>query len=146
VNAAPRVTSANNDPNVNANEMDDLFFSRAATWNWMDKKLVVHDSFSSKAPRMITMEPWHEVVFMAADGTHTVDEFVRHMGSQYAGGVPPGLREQIHGIIRELVTEGILKVHDQPQPLPAYFAEDYFQQPPDVRKTQMETDGLIKRK
>jgi hypothetical protein len=109
----------------------------------MDQRLIVHDSFSPKAPRMITMEPWHEVAFMAADGEHTVDDFVRHMGSQYEGGIPPGLREQIHGIINELASEGIIRLHPQPKPLPPYFAEQYFQQPPDVRKAQMEADGVI---
>lgn len=123
--------------------MDDQYFSRAATWSRVKDRLLVHDSFSPKAPRMVTMEPWHEVVFMAADGQHTVDEFVRHMGSEYEGGMPPGLREQIHGIINELAGEGIVRIHDQPKPLPPYFAEEYFQQPPDVRKAQMEADGLI---
>jgi hypothetical protein len=123
--------------------MDDRYFSRAATWSRMDDRLVVHDSFSPKAPRMITMEPWHEVAFMAADGEHTVDEFVRHMGAQYDGGTPPGLREQIHGIINELTGEGILRLHERPKPLPPYFADEYTQQPPAVRKAQMEADGLL---
>jgi hypothetical protein len=123
--------------------MDERYFSRAATWSRMGERLVVHDSFSSKAPRMITMEPWHEVVFMAADGEHTVDAFVRQMASDYEGGMPSGLREQIHGIIDVLASEGILRVHEQPQPLPPYFAEEYFEQPPEVRKAQMEADGLI---
>jgi hypothetical protein len=109
----------------------------------MDHRLVVHDSFSANAPRMITMEPWHEVAFMAADGEHTVEEFVRHTGSQYEGGMPAGLREQIHGIIEELAAEGILRIHEQPKRLPPYFAEEYFQQPPEVRKAQMEADRLI---
>ena len=48
------------------------------------------------------------LAFMAADGEHTIGEFVQHMGSQYEGGTPPGLREQIHGIVNELAAEGIL--------------------------------------
>jgi hypothetical protein len=80
---------------------------------------------------------------MAADGRHTVGEFVRHKGWQYDGGTPPGLREQIHGIINELAAEGILRLHDEPKPLPPYFAEEHFAQPPEVRKAQMEADGLI---
>ena len=123
--------------------MDNQYFSRAATWHRLDGRLVVHDSFSPRAPRMITMEPWFEVAFMAADGRQTVGEFVRHTGSQYQGGTPPGLREQIHGIIHELVAEGALRVHGEPRALPPYFEEEYFQQPPDVRKAQMEADGLI---
>src|SRR5690349_14614299 len=123
--------------------MDHRYFSRAATWYRMDGRLVVHDSSSPKAPRVITMEPWHEVAFLAADGRHTVEEFVRHMGSHYEGGGPPGLREQIHGIINELVAEGIVRLHAEPTALPPYFADEHFRQPREIRKAQREADGLI---
>jgi hypothetical protein len=119
------------------------YFSRAATWNIMDKHLVVHDSFSPNAPRMITMEPWHEVVFSAADGQHTIEQFVQHMGQQYPQGMPKGLREQICQIIDELIGEGILRLHNEPKELPRYFAEDSFSVPPDILKAQMQADGLI---
>jgi hypothetical protein len=92
---------------------------------------------------MITMEPWHEVVFMAADGEHTVDEFVKHMAAQYEGGEPNGLRQQIHSIIRTLIDEGILRIHESLQALPQYFAEEYFAKNAGIRKQQMQADGLI---
>jgi hypothetical protein len=123
--------------------VDNQYFSRAATWSRLDERLVVHDTFSPQAPRMITMEPWHEVVFLSADGEHTIDEFVRHMGSQYEGAPPAGLREQIHEIVQVLVAEGILRIHDHPAPLPPDFAEEFSSQPPEVRKAQMEADGLL---
>ena len=109
----------------------------------MEDRLVVYDSFSASAPRMITMEPWHEVAFMAADGEHTVDEFVKHMAAQYEGGEPNGLRQQIHGVIDTLIDEGILRIHEKPQALPQYFAEEYFAKDAEIRKQQMQADGLI---
>ena len=123
---------------------DDRYFSRAATWHLMDEHVVVHDSFSKLAPRMITMEPWHEVVFSAADGEHTIAEFVRQLGTQYGARPPKGLHKQVLGIIRVLEAEGIVRVHDAPKPLPPYFAEEFSQQPPAVRKAQMEADGLLR--
>jgi hypothetical protein len=124
--------------------MNTAYFSRCATWNLMDGRLVVNDSSSPRAPRMITMEPWHEVVFGAADGEHTVDEFVEQLGREYEGGPPQGLRAQIVEIIAVLVGEGIVKTHATPKPLPIYLAEDYFAQPPEVRKAQMQADGFIR--
>jgi hypothetical protein len=109
----------------------------------MDDRIVVHDSFSSLAPRMITMEPWHEVVYMAADGVHTVGQFIEQMGMQYEGRPPAGLAEQIRDIVGTLIDQGILRTHEQPESLPPYLAEEYFKQPPEVRKAQMETDGRI---
>ena len=109
----------------------------------MENRLVVHDSFSPLAPRMVTMEPWHEVVFMAADGEHTVDGFVSHMASQYENGEPAGLRQQIHEVLSALSDEHVLRIHVHPEPLPAYFAEEYFEKDAETRKQQMQADGLI---
>ena len=120
---------------------DDTYFSRAARWQQMGGHLTVIDP---NAPRVITMEPWHETVFMAADGEHTVGEFVAHMGSQYEGGTPAGLRAQIHGLVTVLVQEGVLRLHSQPRPLPPYFATDSQSQDPATTAAQMRADGLIK--
>lgn len=120
--------------------MDDKYFSRTSCWHRMKDRLVVHDSFSAFAPRMITTEPWHEVAFMAADGEHTIDEFVKHMAAQYEGGEPNGLRQQIYGIIRTLSDEGILRIHETPQALPPYLAEEYFEKDADIRKQQMQSE------
>ncbi|MBX7103580.1 MAG: hypothetical protein K1X57_05840 [Gemmataceae bacterium] len=89
------------------------------------------------------MEPWYEVVFMAADGEHTVGDFVKHMSAQYEGGEPKGLRQQIHGIIGTLIDEGILRLHGDSQTLPSYFSEEYFEKDAEFRRQQMQADGLI---
>jgi hypothetical protein len=123
--------------------LDSQYFSRCATWSRLDDQIVVHDSVSPQAPRMITMDPWPQMVFMAADGVHTVDEFVEHMGNQYEGGPPDGLREQIHAILDELVGEGIVKLHDEPEALPPFIAEEYFEKTPEVRKQEMIEHGVI---
>ena len=82
---------------------------------------------------------------MAADGEHTIREFVERMGAQYEGGAPAGLQDQIESIVSDLTREGILRVHDVPTPLPTYFAEEYFAQPQEVRQAQMRADGLTTR-
>ena len=80
-----------------------------------------------------------------ADGQHTVGEFIQQMGSQYEGGMPAGLPQQVHGIIRDLVKEGILTLHREKKALPLYFAEEISKIPPEVRKALMEKDGIIPR-
>ena len=89
------------------------------------------------------MEPWHEITFIAADGEQTVEEFVKHMAAQYEGDEPDGLREQIHEIIDTLTNEGILRIHDELQTLPPYFAQEYFEKDAEIRKQQMQADDLI---
>jgi len=53
------------------------------------------------------------------------------------------LQPQIHGIISELVGEGLLRLHDEKKTLPPYFAEEYTKTPPETRKAQMEADGIL---
>jgi hypothetical protein len=123
--------------------MDAQYFSRCATWHMSQDRLVVHDSRSPKAPRVLTMEQWHEIVFSAADGEHTVAELVATLGTQYEGGAPSSLREQVCSLVSDLVDEGIIRAHAAPAKLPPYYAEEYFAQPPEVRKLQMQRDGLL---
>jgi hypothetical protein len=123
--------------------MDAQYFSRCATWHLTKDRLVVHDSRSSKAPRVITMEQWHEIVFSAADGEHTIAELVDNLGTQYEGGAPAGLQAQVCSLVSDLIDEGLVRLHDRPSKLPPYYAEEYFAQPPEVRKLQMQQDGLI---
>jgi hypothetical protein len=123
--------------------MDAQYFSRCATWYQMKGRLVVNDSRSPNAPRVITMEPWHEIVFSAADGEHTVADLVATLGREYAGGPPAGLREQVCSLIADLAGEGIVRLHESPVKLPPYYAEEYFAEPAAVRKAQMQADGLI---
>jgi hypothetical protein len=123
--------------------MDDKYFSRRACWHTTEGQLVVHDTFSDQAPRMITMEPWYAVAFMSADGEHTVADFVAQMAAQYEGGEPAGLREQIHEILGTLVEEGVLRLHDERETLPAYFAEEFYEQNAATREQQMQADGLL---
>ena len=80
---------------------------------------------------------------MAADGEHTVGQFVTAMGAEYVGGAPVGLRAQIHGLVSTLVDEGIVRLHTSAQPLPPYLAEDHFAAPPELRRQQMKDDGFI---
>jgi hypothetical protein len=123
--------------------MDDKYFWRRATWDYMGDHLVVHDSFSPLAPRMITMEPWHEVVFLAAKGSWTFGEFVQHISAQYEGGAPAGLRDQLHAVLSDLLREGIVRVSSEAVVLPLYFAEQYCSASPEVRGSQVKADVLV---
>ncbi|TQV72211.1 hypothetical protein FLL45_18505 [Aliikangiella marina] len=105
--------------------MDGQYFSRNLTWSMLDGQLVVHDNISPMAPRMVTMEEWHELVFFSADGQHTIGEFVNAVGSKYEGTPPNGLRDQIHNVIGELLDQQIIILHDEAVPLPMEYANEF---------------------
>jgi hypothetical protein len=125
--------------------MKELFFARCATWHKMDDtQITVHDSFSPRAPRVITMDAWPQLVFLAADGQHTVGQLIAHLSREYESGPPAELEDQVVAVVQNLVDEGIVRVSASPVSLPPYFAEDHFAATPEERARQMRADGLIK--
>ncbi|WP_309385354.1 hypothetical protein [Cerasicoccus frondis] len=107
-----------------------------------EKQIAVNDSRSSKAPRVITMEPWHQLIFLAADGQHEIQEFIDHMANEYDP-IPDGLAEQILSLIGVLEGEGILEVSDEKVQLPPFWHEEYFAESPETRKQQMIEAGIL---
>lgn len=98
---------------------DGAYFSRCTTWHWVDEKILVIDP---NAPRVITMEPWAEIVFVAAQGETTVGNFVSNLENQFEGDAPAGLRSQTHEIIGALVHKGVVRLHNAPESLPPEYA------------------------
>ena len=94
------------------------YFSRRMPWSALsDEQIVVHDAISPNAPRMITMEPWPQLVYLAASGEHIIAELVKKLGAMYDGEAPEGLSDQVIGLIQELEAEMIVEIHDSPKPL-----------------------------
>ena len=89
------------------------------------------------------MEPWHQVIYMAADGQHRISEFIEKIGSEYENGSPPGLGVQVMEIVDLLVVEQLLEVSDEPKALPSFLSEDYFSETAEVRNEQMRAAGYV---
>ncbi len=49
--------------------LDNKYVARCATYDISGKMMIVIDP---KSPRVITMDPWPELIFKYADGEHTV--------------------------------------------------------------------------
>ena len=115
-------------------------FIRAATYDLVDGKLVVTDPHR---PRMITMDPWPEMLFAAADGQRTVAQFTAELKQQWGDGAPADLSEQVAAQLGPLVEEGLVKLVDHPQDLPPYLASPKSEQDPKTMRQQMIADGFI---
>lgn len=116
------------------------YFRRAARFIAKGDQLFVVDRNS---PRVLTMDPWPQLVFLAARGEQTVQQFIDELGASYPGGTPVGLAAQVEGIIAQLEQEGILALTDGPRPLPYYLAISVSEQDPARAKAQMIADGFI---
>src|SRR5690349_14729376 len=71
----------------------DLYFRRTAAWDiGSDYELIVIDP---KQPRLLTLDPWPEMIFMSADGQRTVAEYIQYAADKYDGTVPELLDKTI---------------------------------------------------
>ena len=70
------------------------YFHRVAAWDWLNKEMIhVTDPHG---PRMITMDPWPQKIFLDATGERTIAGYITDMAASYPRGhVPAGLREMI---------------------------------------------------
>ncbi len=116
------------------------YFIRAATYDLADDKLVVTDPHR---PRMITMDPWLEMLFAAASGQRTAAQFTAELKEQWGSDAPADLGDQVVSQVGRLVEEGLVKLVDHPQELPPYLAAPKSEQDPETMRQQMIADGFI---
>lgn len=84
----------------------DLYFLRAASWMWTSESQII--AIDQHAPRIITMDPWPQLIFVAAEGQKTIEEYVYSMAEQYIGKVPAKLDETIINEIQTLLNEKMI--------------------------------------
>ncbi len=77
----------------------DCYFARAAQWYVIEgQNMAVIDP---AAPKILTFDPWPQILFLAADGKRTIREYIYYMADQYEKDIPPELDKTI---IDELLT------------------------------------------
>ena len=126
-------------PSTRMTDIGSMYFSRTARFDRMGEKTVAIDP---SAPRMITMDPWPELVFQMADGQHTVAQLRTNLAAQYEKGAPTGVDEQVDSVVRDLERERLIRLHAQPTTLPFYLAKPVAEQNPEEARKAMERDGF----
>lgn len=86
------------------------YFLRAASWMWVSESQII--AIDQHNPRVITMDPWAQLIFLAAEGQKTIEEYVYSMAEQYIGKVPAKLDETIINEIQTLVKERMIVLSD----------------------------------
>lgn len=94
------------------------YFIRISQWDWLNQNMI--HVFDSKSARMITMDPWPQIIFLESDGQKTISEFVHSMASNYSRkeGIPEELDDTILSTIDSLMKEGLIELIDAPKKLP----------------------------
>jgi hypothetical protein len=94
------------------------FFSRTESWDWLNRDMI--HVFDSKGPRMVTMDPWPQQIYLDADGQRTVEVYIESLRARYPrGSAPDGLANTVIEELRKLVEEeGLVVLTDEPVELP----------------------------
>ena len=87
-----------------------LYFLRAASWMWTSESQII--AIDQYAPRVVTMDPLSQLIFVAAEGQKTIEEYVYLMAEQYIGKVPAKLDETSISEIQNLLTERMIVLSD----------------------------------
>jgi hypothetical protein len=107
----PEFSSLKESPNK------DKYFYRVATWTWhSEEEITIIDP---NAPRVITLDPWPQLVFLDAKGKLTVTEYVYYMASRYSFKIPENLDKEILFNLDTLFQEKLIAFSDTPVTLDA---------------------------
>jgi hypothetical protein len=97
----------------------DLYFVRIASWDWLDEqRITITDPHN---PRVFTLDPWPQVVFLEANGQLTIAETIYQLADMYSGEIPAELDATFISEIKKLVIYGIIEFSETKRaPLPAF--------------------------
>ncbi|MDF1694328.1 MAG: hypothetical protein P1U56_00760 [Saprospiraceae bacterium] len=88
-------------------ELKDKYFVRTMQWGWLDENMVFVIDDKGDAPRMITMDPWPQQIFLNVDGLKTIKEYVLWVADQYPKNkIPMELDETILDTMDGLLKDG----------------------------------------
>lgn len=99
--------------------LKDLYFYRAAPWYWLTENMItINDNY---APRVITLDPWPQMIFLDATGKLTISEYVDFVGSKYKNEIPTDLDTIILSMIELLLKDKVIRLSDVlKEPAPAH--------------------------
>ncbi len=86
----------------------DYYFIRTASWFWLDSETI--SVVDPQGPRMLTLDPWPQLVFLAANGDKTIKEYIFFIADLYSGTIPVGLDSTVLREINNLLKYGIIKL------------------------------------
>jgi hypothetical protein len=95
-----------------ASALDDShYFLRNSRFIRVQGRVVLVDG---RGPRMRALEEWPQFVFMSADGSLTIGEFITALNGMHPQGMPGKTRR----IIQDLVKRGCVTLHPTRRTLP----------------------------
>ena len=89
----------------------DKYFVRTASWRPFGKDHI--SIIDPHGPRIFTLDPWPELIFMSADGLQTIKEYIYDVADKYTGKIPEELDKTIFNDIQTLLRYNLIRFSDQ---------------------------------
>ncbi|MFZ6053047.1 hypothetical protein [Halocola ammonii] len=126
-------------------ELKDKFFMRLLQWDWIDRDTI--HVIDNNAPRMITMDPWPQLVYLGATGQQTITEFVYEMAGKYGKSqtIPENLDLTVLDTIDRLLNENLVRLSNERKALPYYINLPRSKQDKEKAEKLMIIDNYIKK-
>lgn len=124
-----------------AADLDAQYFIRNTRYTVLKERLVL---IERERAGMVTVDEWPQLVYMSADGQHTVGEFIAALGKHYSTGMPRGFDGQTRRVVHDMVSLGYIALIQAKKSLPYYLSMPIEQQDKERAKVLMEADGFIK--
>jgi hypothetical protein len=100
----------------------DKYFVRVARFMELDFNQCTITVIDPHGPRMITMDPWPETIFLNATGQRTIKQYIEDTAGDYKGNIPSSLDSYIISELEKLVFEcRIIVLTDVPNALKSPF-------------------------
>ena len=102
--------------------LKDKYFARTCPWDWLTPDMI--HVYDMHAPRIITMDPWPQTIYLSADGEQTVSDFVYYIASQYGKRevVPDALDKSILESLQGLLDDKLIELSNDEIILPERLA------------------------
>jgi hypothetical protein len=118
--------------------------ARCVAFRMMNDHVV---AVANDRPALITLDPWPEMVFVASDGEHSIQEMVAAFSTGYDKGAPNELESTestVIQVVTQLEKEGLVRISDKPVKLSVYLKSPLAGQDPEEVRKAMQADGFIK--
>jgi hypothetical protein len=109
---------------------DAQYFLRNSRYAMVQGRAVLVDR---RGPRMKALDPWPQFVFLSADGSLTVAEFIAALNGMH----PQGMPDKTRRILADLVKRGHVVLHPTRRTLPHGFSTPVQEQEAGVPEVAM---------
>jgi hypothetical protein len=117
------------------------YFARCLRYDLVNGDILITDN---RSPRVITLDPSLVLIFGAADGQRTAQQFISELQAAFPPPAPPSVARQTYQLMAKMEEESLIRFADQKTQLPYYLSMPISQQDKEKALVEMRKDGFIK--